>query len=174
MVYMKFDDLVTKLTPTIKKIAYRLNGRYRVLDHDDLYQEALLHLWHDFCAGKLDEKTDSYILQGCYFYLKNHLRSVEDNSFFASLDEEIGEDDTTLQEMIPDDGPDEDEALETRLAAEAVMGCGLDDREKTVLKLYADGFTAREVGEMVGVSHVTVVKTIERIREKAKKLVQHI
>ena len=168
---MKFEDLVKKLTPTIKRITYRLNGRYRVLDHEDLYQEALLHLWQDFVSGKLDEKTDSYILQGCYFYLKNYLRNVEDNNFFASLDEVIGEDDTTLGEMIPDEGPNELETLETKLEAETILNCGLDEREKTVLKLYADGFTAREVGDIVGVSHVTVVKTIERIREKAKKCV---
>jgi len=171
---MKFEKIVKKLTPKLRGIAYRLNGKYTVLDHDDLYQEALAHMWEEFCAGKLEGKTDSYILQGCYFYLKNHLRNVEDNSFFASLDEVVGEDDTTLQEMIPDNGPNELDILETKMESEAVLNCGLNDREKTVLKLYADGFTAREVGEMVGVSHVTVVKTIERIRGKAKKLTQHI
>ena len=171
---MKFEDLIKKLSPTIKRITYKLNGRYRVLDHEDLYQEALLHLWQDFCDGKLNEKTDSYILQGCYFYLKNYLRNVEDNNFFASLDEVIGEDDTTLGEMIEDNKPNELETLETKLEAQAVLDCCLNERETTVLKLYADGFTAREVGDIVGVSHVTVVKTIERIREKAKKLIQHI
>ncbi|MBI5555035.1 MAG: sigma-70 family RNA polymerase sigma factor [Elusimicrobia bacterium] len=167
---MKFDKIVKKLTPKLRGIAYKLNGRYAVLDHDDLYQEALAHMWEEYCAGKLEGKTDSYVLQGAYYHLNNHLRGLEDNTFFARLDEQVSEDGDTLGELLPAEDDGGYEAVETQ---ELLERCGLTEREKEVLNLYADGLTVREVGKMVGISHVSVVKTIKRIGEKAKKLIQH-
>jgi RNA polymerase sigma factor (sigma-70 family) len=164
---MKFDKIVKKLTPKLRGIAYRLNGKYTVLDHDDLYQEALAHMWEEFCAGKLEGKTDSYVLQGAYFHLKNHLRGLDDNTFFARLDEPVSEEGDALGELIPAEDDGGYEAAETR---ELLERCGLTDREKEVLHLYADGLTVREVGEQIGVSHVTVLKTIEQVKEKVKKI----
>lgn len=171
---MKFEELVKKLTPKLKGIAYKLNGRYTMLDHDDLFQEALLHLWSDFRNGKLSDKTDSYILQGSYYHLKNHLRGVEDNTFFFSLDEAIGEDGTTLAEKLPEPGNVEMETMDDKLTVEEIVDCDLTEREKSVITLYLDGLTVREVARQLGVSHVCVVKTVERIREKAKKLLYQV
>lgn len=168
---MKFEKIVKKLTPKLRGITYRLNGKYTVLDHDDLYQEALAHMWEEFCAGKLEGKTDSYVLQGAYYHLKNHLRGLDDNAFFARLDEQVSEDGDTLGELIPVEDDGGYEAAETR---ELLERCDLTEREKEILHLYADGLTVREVGEAVGISHVSVLKTIERIKEKAKKLIQHV
>lgn len=164
---MKFDKIVKKLTPKLRGIAYRLNGKYTVLDHDDLYQEALAHMWEEFCAGKLEGKTDSYVLQGAYYHLKNHLRGLDDNTFFARLDEPVSEEGDVLGELIPAEDDGGYEAAETR---ELLDRCGLTEKEQQVLQLHADGFTAREVGEMTGVSHVSVIKTIEKIREKVRQL----
>jgi RNA polymerase sigma factor (sigma-70 family) len=168
---MKFEKIVKKLTPKLRGITYKLNGKYTILDHDDLYQEALAHMWEDYCAGKLADKTDSYVLQGAYYHLKNHLRGLDDNTFFVRLDEQVSEEGGTLSELIPAEDDGGYEAAETR---ELLERCGLTEQEKEVLHLYADGFTTREVGEITGVSHVSVVKTIEKVREKAKKLIQHI
>lgn len=160
---MKFDKIVKKLTPKLRGIAYRLNGKYTVLDHDDLYQEALAHMWHEYSEGKLADKTDSYVLQGAYYHLKNYLRGLDDNTFFARLDEQVSEDGDTLGELIPAENDGGYEAVET---SELLDRCGLTDREKEVLHLYADGFTAREVGEMTGVSHVTILKMLNSVKKK--------
>jgi len=160
---MKFDKIVKKLTPKLRGIAYRLNGKYTVLDHDDLYQEALAHMWEEFCAGKLEGKTDSYVLQGAYYHLKNHLRGLDDNTFFARLDEPVSEEGDVLGELIPAEDDGGYEAAETR---ELLERCGLTDREKEVLHLYADGLTVREVGEQIGVSHVTILKMLNSVKKK--------
>ena len=39
---MGFEELAKKFSPTVKRIAYKLNGHYRSFNHDDLYQEATL------------------------------------------------------------------------------------------------------------------------------------
>jgi RNA polymerase sigma factor (sigma-70 family) len=160
---MKFEKIVKKLTPKLRGIAYRLNGKYTVLDHDDLYQEALAHMWEEFCAGKLEGKTDSYVLQGAYYHLKNHLRGLDDNTFFARLDEPVSEEGCALGELIPAEDDGVYEAAETR---ELLERCGLTEQEKEVLHLYADGLTVREVGEQIGVSHVTILKMLNSVKKK--------
>lgn len=64
---MTFEGLVKKINPKIKAIASRLDGRYTSFSDDDLYQEALIRLWQKFNDQKLDDKTESYIVQGCSF-----------------------------------------------------------------------------------------------------------
>ena len=60
---MSFEELLEKITPTLKRITYRLNGHFSFFNDEDLFQEALMHLWVEFQQGKLNDKTDSYILQ---------------------------------------------------------------------------------------------------------------
>ncbi|PIQ87745.1 MAG: hypothetical protein COV73_02500, partial [Candidatus Omnitrophica bacterium CG11_big_fil_rev_8_21_14_0_20_43_6] len=98
---MSFQELHRKLSPTIKRIAWRLNGHYRSFNHDDLYQEATIHLWSNFLKGKLSDKTDSYILQGCYFHLKNYIRKVNERSNIVSIDAALSvNEEATMQDVL--------------------------------------------------------------------------
>lgn len=79
---LSFEALVGKLTSTLRRITRKLNGHFTFMDDQDLFQEALIHLWSCFQSGSLDDKTDSYILQGCYFHLKNYIRKAQDGRPF--------------------------------------------------------------------------------------------
>ncbi len=170
---MEFEVLAKKLSPTVKRIAYKLNGRYRSFSHDDLYQEAFLHLWNDFKAGKLEDKTDSYVLQGCYFHLKNYIRKVNEKPNVISLDMAVGdEEDTSLVEVLYSKlGVQEDcrKFLHTKFLVEAIQNNGFSPREKRILMFLKDGLTTRDIGNRIGLSHVSVVKAVKKIREKAKR-----
>ncbi|TBR16255.1 sigma-70 family RNA polymerase sigma factor, partial [bacterium] len=141
-----------------------------------LFQEAVIHLWEDFNAGKLDDKTDSYILQGCYFYLKNYLRKAGTNKVLISLDgvvqnEEHGLDGFAfLSDPKAEDYPDR---LNNKMLVDTIMNNGLTGREKEILSFFKDGLTTREIGKKIGVSHVRVVKLMQGIREKCKKHLDH-
>ena len=173
---MHFQELQNNLSPVIKRIAYKLNGRYRTFSHDDLFQEALMHLWTNFTAGKLEDKTESYILQGCYFHLKNYIRKVNEKPDL-SLDEMnlFGSEDTGLKDLIVDKHQqDIRELLDTKLLADTIQNNGFDSREKQVLMLLKDGRTMRDIGKSIGVSHVSVVKMMQKIRVKSKKYLDKI
>jgi len=43
-------------------------------------------------------------------------------------------------------------------------------REREVLLLCLEGMTTREIGKLLGISHVSVVKTRSRIKEKYARL----
>ncbi len=166
-----FNRLVRKLSPTIKRIAYRLNGRYRSFDHDDLYQESLLHLWNDFNSGKLADKTDSYILQGCYFHLKNCIRKINERPNVVSLESLIEDhqganlEDSVFSRHM--DQPDLREQADVKLTAGAIQNNGFSPREKKIISFLAEGLTTREIGGRVGLSHVGVVKAVKKIRKKS-------
>jgi len=171
---MEFIRLANKLSPTVRRIAYKLNGRYRSFNHDDLYQEALMHLWNNFNSGKLSDKTDSYILQGCYFHLKNYIRKVNENPNIISLDMPVGEDEgnSVLEEILYlKFGIQEDcrNLLHVKFLVEAIQNNGFSPREKEILVFLKEGLTTRDIGQRIGISHVSVVKAVKRIREKARQ-----
>jgi len=170
---MYFDELVRKISPKLKAITHRLNGRFTFFNDEDLFQEALMHLWVDFNRHKLDDKTDSYILQGCYFHLKNHIRIVRDKSKLVSLDALMNEDGMILEDIIPSSDTGEYfEYLNDKLLIEKMQNNGLTSKEKEFLSLYLEGLTIREIGKRFGISHVSVVKLKNKIRNKYEKFVR--
>ena len=170
---MTFEELGKKISPTLKRITYKLNGHFSFFNDEDLYQEALIHLWQDFRDRKLEDKTDSYMLQGCYFHLKNYIRKAKLKPGVISLEELVDrENSLELEDILSFQGEGKDDhlnRLDNKLLTEAIKNNGLTDREKNILFSYAQGLTTREIGKRVGVSHVTVVKQLAVIREKCKK-----
>lgn len=170
--YITFEGLVKRVSPTLKRITYRLNGHFSFFNDEDLFQEALIHLWEDFQKGKLQDKTDSYILQGCYFHLKNYLRKTRDKVSFLSIDNFVDEDGTGLGEILSlEDNNSCFDYLENKMLIEAIQNNGLTPREKEVLSLCLESLTTREIGQRLGISHVRVVKLRNRIRTKCKNLI---
>lgn len=163
---MSFDNLVHRISPTLKRITKRLNGHFSYFNDEDLYQEALTHLWVDYREGVLSDKTDSYILQGCYFHLRNYLRKVQDNVTLLSFNASTGEDGLRLEESMPVDDGISFDYLESRLQIEVAEREYFTDREKDVLMFFLEGMSMREIGGKLGISHVMVLKIRNRIKEK--------
>ncbi len=168
--YGNFDDMTKELSPTLRRIVRRMNCRSTFFSDDDLYQEAMIHMWVLYCNGMLDDKTDSYILQGCYFHLKNYLRTTLDKTKLTSLNTLIDAQDTALEETLASKEGRERDDLDAALLQELIALKGLSKRENKVLRLSMDGLTTREIGHKLGVSHVMVVKIKARIKEKCRAL----
>lgn len=154
---MCFEEILVKITPELKKITHKLNGHFTFFDEDDLFQEALINLWENFKKGKLQNKTKSYILQGCYFHLKNYIRKNKKNLDLWSFDN-IFEEETMPVEP--------ENSLEGKIFLETIRKNGLTSREKYILTLFLEGFTVREIGEKLGLSHVSVIKIKNKIKNK--------
>lgn len=169
---MSFEELVKRVSPTLKRITYKLNGHFSFFNDEDLYQEALVHLWQDFQRGLLNDKADSYILQGCYFHLKNYLRKVKTKAKLVSMETIIYGEDSSLEEtsLLEDENAKcYFDYLNDKLLVETIHNNGLTTREKDILSLCSRGLTVREIGQKLGISHVRVVKLMHRIRNKSKK-----
>jgi RNA polymerase sigma factor (sigma-70 family) len=166
---MTFEALTKKLSPTLRRITRKLNGHFSFMDDQDLYQEALIHLWVHYRSGDLEDKTDSYILQGCYFHLKNYIRKTQDGAPLISLSSIVEEDGPQLEEILVSHDFAYDQA-EGRLQIEAIVESGISPRETAVLFHCLEGMTTREIGKKLGVSHVTVVKMRNKIRARYEQL----
>jgi len=167
----EFEELAMKFSPTLKRIAYKLNGHFTYFNDDDLVQEALIHLWISFKRGALSEKTDSYILQGCYFHLKNYIRKMTDKVKFASIDAPSGEEEgTPLGELLYSKDESLEDKIDFALLLESARSKELRNNELKVLKLSLDGLTVREIGKRMGISHVMIVKIRKKIMEKCAEL----
>jgi RNA polymerase sigma factor (sigma-70 family) len=167
-----FKGVVKRISPTLKRITYKLNGHFTFFNDEDLFQEALLHLWQDFNSGKLNDKTDSYILQGCYFHLKNHIRKSKVRNKLVSLETIINEEGASLEEttLLQDERSARYfDDLNNKMLIEVIQNNGLTRRQKHILLFYADGLTTREIGRRMGISHVMVVKLMHRIKNKCRR-----
>lgn len=160
-----FEDILKKLSPTLRRITHKLNGHFTFFDEDDLFQEALEHLWLSYKNNSLADKTDSYVLQSCYFHLKNYLRVTLDKAKLVSLQKVAEDGDSALEAFLgyEDRGIADNIEEASILRGDSVRG--MDTREKQVLKLSMEGFTVREIARKIGVSHVMVVKIRKNMRK---------
>jgi RNA polymerase sigma factor (sigma-70 family) len=169
---MNFEELLRRISPKLKGITHRLGGYYTFFGEDDLYQEAVIHLWSDFSKGKLGDKTDSYILQGCYFHLKNYIRKVNERSGIVSIDAVLSADsDTTMGDFLGKHWACADcrEELHNKLLAQSIRNNGFSPREKMLLEYFSQGLTTRDIGKRMGISHVSVVKMMQKIRVNSQR-----
>ncbi len=167
---MSFEELLKRISPTLQRITQKLNGRFTFMDHDDLYQEAVMQLWIDFQRGRLEAKTDSYILQGSYFHLKNYIRKTQDSATLLSLNAMMEEESSRLEELMEADEVAAIDYVDGKMQVEALLAEGLSEREREVLASSMEGMTTREIGERLGISHVAVVKVRNKIRERYTRL----
>lgn len=166
---MSYESLVARISPALRRIARKLDGQFSFIDEADLYQEALVHLWTHYREGWLADKTDSYIIQGCYFHLKNVIRRIHDNGRFVSLSSVNEEDGNLLEEVLLPRDTTSIDFIEGRMQVEAIEACGMTDRERHVLESCMEGMTTREIGRRMGISHVSVVKIRNKIKMKYQK-----
>ena len=160
-----FEDLIRKLSPTLRGITHKLNGHFTFFDEDDLFQEALEHLWMHYNQNKLDDKTDSYVLQGCYFHLKNYIRKTVDRVKLVSLQKLTEDGDSTIESFLGYEDRRIEDNIENVSILESAAVKRMKDRERAVLKLSMNGMTVREIGKKLGISHVMVVKIRKNMRK---------
>ena len=129
---MKFEELVKKFSPKIKRLANRTFIPSKVINKDDLYQEMLSHLWERWRKGELGDKTDSYIIGSCYFHIKNYLRRFKEKTKLISLNEPLGEEGLSLEELIPSQTPLFEEKVDDILFIRKMKKKELNRREKEV------------------------------------------
>ena len=173
---MTFEILVNRLMPKLKAISRKVNIRYTYCDEDDFMQEALIYMWEAYRRGELEFKTDSYILQGAYYFLKNYIRKkakgIDRASISMSKEVEIGR---TVEETLTVSANTTgiEESVEIFMLLDEVEQ-KFTDRERKVFYYRIEGYTSREIGSKLGVSHVMVIKIQKSIRVKCKVIKEEL
>lgn len=165
---MNFKEIYQKYHNELERIAYRTGELPAYLDRADLVEEMVVHLWQEWRKGHLKDKTESYILQGCWFHLRNYLRLNQGKKNICSLSTPLEESETGAENFLSDLIEDDFswDTLENRLTVETILNDGLTPREKDVFILALEGLTMREIGSKLGVSPARVCKLQQNIRHK--------
>jgi len=168
---MEFEGLYKRISPRLKRIAGFYNRRGYSFDKDDLYQEMAGHLWNNFKDGVPEGINDAYIIKGCEFHVLNYMRKQREKAYKISIEEPLNENGDTLRETLRDGAESIDKTVDKKMLVDHIMNNGFSKREKEVFRLLLDGYTVREAGERLGISHVMVVKLKNRLINKVTRLV---
>jgi RNA polymerase sigma factor (sigma-70 family) len=171
MIDMEFERLYDRISPRLKKIASFYGRRGYSFDRDDLYQEMTGHLWNKFKDGVPEEVNDTYIIKGCEFHILNYMRKEKEKIYRVSLEEPLNESGDTLRESLAGETESPDKTVDKKMLIDYIMNNGFSKREKEVFRLLLEGYTVRETGEKIGISHVMVVKLKNKIVDSVTKLV---
>jgi len=169
---MDFETLLKKISPRLKSIAISHNGHGFFIDKEDLYQEMCIYLWDNFKDGVPLGINEVYIVKGCKFHILNYLRKQKEKAWIVSLEKPLNEDGYRLKDILPDKKEPLDRCIDRKTIINDIKNNGFSKREKETLPLLLEGYTVREIGEKLGISHVMVVKLKQRIIKKCQKRIK--
>ena len=163
---MNFNTLFTRISPRLKRIARNRNSCGFFIDQDDLYQEMCVYLWDNFKDGVPAGINNTYIIRGCEFYISNYLRKKREKVVILSLNKPIDKNGGSLENILAETNVALDKSVVNEITIDQIKKNGLTKREKEVFALLLKGYTAREAGKELGISHVMVIKFKQRIIKK--------
>lgn len=168
---MKIEEALAVIAPKLRQIAFAYRTWSPSADEDDLFGEMTAHLCERWIGDGLGTKTESYIVQSCYFHLRNYLRTIAEKGKNLPLEALRGErdesgDDERRECVLLDPAPAPQRYLEERALYDTIMKNGLSRMEKDIIRCLYEGMTVREIGEKFGISHVMAVKYKKNIARK--------
>jgi len=168
---MKFTETVEKLETKLRRIAHNITDNKA--DQDDLLQEGWLYLWKN--REKLENKTISYILTGCYFQFIDYLKQgrsidskVRENVTVISLYYVNDEGQALLVSSIPSRVEDAKDALIAKDLEEQIRK-RLNAKLKETYDLLLEGYTLGETAKKLDLTHEAVRLRVKKIRKAAKE-----
>ena len=168
---MEFEELYKRISPRLKGAVSFYNRRGHIFDRDDLFQEMAGYLWDTYKQGVQEGLNDAYIVKGCEFHILNYMRKEREKVYKVSMEEPLNESGNTLKETLSDGAESIDKTVDKKMLVDYIMNNGFSKREKEVFGLLLEGYTVREAGKKIGISHVMVVKLKNRLIDKVTRLV---
>lgn len=168
---MDFQTLYTRLSPALKKIAKGFNGRNLFIDADDLCQEMSIYLWNNYKDGVPAQINDAYIVNGCKLHICNYLRKNRPKATVLSLENPLDENGKTIKDNLCSQAESLHRCLDRKMTFAQILNNGFSRREKEVVLYLTKGFTLREIGIKLGISHVMVLKYKKRVIKKWQRKV---
>ena len=164
---MKFTETVEKLETKLRKIAGNVTDNRA--DQADLLQEGWLYLWKN--REKLENKTISYLLTGCYFRFVDYLKQgrsidskVRKNVTVISLYYISDEGQAPLVSIIPSRVEDVKDALIAKDLEDQIRKC-LNTKLRETYGLLLKRHTLGEIAKELNLTHEGVRLRVKKIRK---------
>lgn len=132
-------------------------------DRKDACQESLIRIWQNLHSFKGNSSPGTWVyrvvVNTCLSYIRKDKRR---NSF---LERSYNPDNIDVAELTRDENPGMEEK---KLAFLHRFLAGLNTADRTLVSLYLEGISTREMAEITGISEVNVRVKLHRIKEKIK------
>jgi len=144
--------------------------------HDDLFQEALIHIWRKELA--FPGQTEAYYFQSCRCHMIDYLRRGRSIDAPKRTHGRCNEDGLT-EENDSESSPTYPVAHEDTVSSVSVRDMLnqllplLDELGQAVLQHLAEGVTARDIAQKFGLTHQAVSKRRRKIAATARQLGIH-
>lgn len=147
---------------------YKFCHRYKVRDMEDFMQNLRMATIRSLLKFNKNSKISflTYLHKVYLNELNRHIKTnrlikipigktEQDTEFYVECNEEYGKNDTSISN-------------DTMLYNKITLKKKLDKHEQHMVKLYLNGYTYREIGKMLSVSHETVRMRMKSITSKLK------
>ena len=164
---MTFEAKLAEFVPKLTALSMNIKNMPVSMERSDLIAEMELHLWKKWKNGDFTIHTDSYLIQSCWFHIKNFIRTAgnRDRST-VNLDEPFSSSDSTRYDILADEYDISNE-IDLHIMIDSILENGLSEREKEVFLLDLEGHNLREIAAFLNISFVRVHKILARIRKNA-------
>lgn len=165
---MSVELLLENISPELNRIAKKYEGYNSSLDGEDLFQEMCIHLLIRFKRGVPKCFNNSYVVKGCEFYLLNFLRKNRRRLHQQSLEDFQYSNSNPRNIRTPNLQQSLDEMISRKMIVEKIKNELSSIREKKLLILLLKGYSIREIGKQLNISHVMVNKIKKKMIVKYK------
>lgn len=145
-----------------KGIIFKVVRAYTVSNHDDLFQEIIIGIWHSIPSFRQEAAVTTWLYRIAFNTAINWTKKEKKHAGAETLD--------NLQNLLHDNSVQMDERLNW-LYGEIYK---LDEIDRSVSLLLLEGFSYREMSTILGISESNVGVKINRIKKqliiKSKKL----
>lgn len=152
----EFINLLAKYERMIYKIcmAFSHNNTARV---KDLYQESVINLWKAYRSYDYQKGESAWVYRICLNAVISQYRTLFRNTTFESYP-------SKMDEWI---AQDQDDELLKELYS---LISKLTPQEQALAYLYIDGYSEKDIAEMLDISISNVGVKIHRLKQKLKKI----
>ena len=158
-------DILEEWLKLYKGLIFKVVRTYTVADHDDLFQEIIIQVWHSVPAFRQESSVTTWLYR---IALNTAIKWTKKEKKYAgaeTLD--------NVQHLLQDNRIQIDERL-TWLYGEIYK---LDEIDRSVALLLLEGFSYKEMSAVLGISESNVGVKINRIKKqliaKSKKYESH-
>ena len=95
------------------------------------------------------------------------MRKTRDAAKKMSIDDVLNDEEAPLKHTIPDTNPGVFEITEGSRIVDIIMNNGFSPIEKEIVGMLCEGYTAREIGRKLNISHTMVIKHKNHMAERS-------
>ena len=147
-------DILEEWLNLHKGLIFKIVRAYAIADHDDLFQEIIIQVWHSIPAFRQEASVTTWLYRIALNTAIKWTKKERKHSSAETLD--------NVEHLLEENRTQIDERL-TWLYGEIFK---LDEIDRSVTLLLLDGFSYKEMSAMLGISESNVGVKINRIKKQ--------